>query len=149
GSLCPWRRWCCSGPASAHPAAAATRPSPRPRCVSSCARRYADWHRLASALASVAQKGPANPPCCGRIRTRNPLLYMENPEREGFEPSIPVTRYTAFPVRRPRPTRRSLLRDCIRDLRQAHQITAGPFYPSPLPGIYHLSFIRLRENLPH
>ncbi len=35
-------------------------------------------------------------------------------EREGFEPSIRVTPYTAFPMRRPRPARRSLRQQVYR-----------------------------------
>src|SRR5580704_15996190 len=77
------------------------------------------------------------------------MLRKGNAEREGFEPSWRVTPPTAFPVRRPRPTRRSLLADCIRDPRAA-QPAPLMVLPEARPGYLPSDpYFASGENLRH
>ena len=59
-------------------------------------------------LSQTNVEGVDFPPACSEQSLARSLLVDRKTEREGFEPSIRVTPDTAFPVRRPRPTRRSL-----------------------------------------
>src|ERR1700730_11961276 len=62
------------------------------------------------------------------------LATSQNRSERDSNPRYRLTRYTAFPVRRPRPTRRSLLPDCIRDSRSTPARQRAAVSPVPRPG---------------